>query len=146
MALTVNWLTKVVYSDASITDLPAHHLALRDLEASAAGQLYPEICEWAELDLEGGATLPQVKYVNGYVLEFIGPGPFSIKGNLKCTINDTGVQVERETSASYTTTAVGGSGPSAESIAAAVWSYASRVITGPTAEQNADALLSRTWP
>lgn len=31
-------------------------------------------------------------------------------------------------------------------IAAAVWAYANRVITGPTAEQNADALLSRTWP
>ncbi len=120
MALTVNWLTKVVYSDASITDIPAHHLALRDLESSPAGLLYPEICEWAELELGGGATFPQVKYINGYVLEFIGPGPFLVTGNLKCTINDTGVQVERETSASYTTTAVGGSGPSAESIAAAV--------------------------
>lgn len=31
-------------------------------------------------------------------------------------------------------------------IAAAVWAYTNRVITGPTAEQNADALLSRTWP
>lgn len=123
MALTVNWLTKVVYSDASITDLPAHHLELRDLEASAAGQLYPEICEWAELDLEGGATLPQVKYMNGYVLEFIGPGPFSIKGNLKCSINNTGVQVERETSASYTTTSVGSSGPTASDIAEAVWNH-----------------------
>lgn len=120
MALTVNWLTKVVYSDASITDIPAHHLDLRDLESSPAGQLYPEICEWAELELGGGATFPQVKYINGYVLEFIGPGPFLVTGNLKCTINDTGVQVERETSASYTTTAVGGSGPSADSIAAAV--------------------------
>lgn len=123
MALTVNWLTKVVYSDASITDLPAHHLELRDLEASASGQLYPEICEWAELDLGGGATLPQVKYMNGYVLEFIGPGPFSIKGNLKCSINNTGIQVERETSASYTTTSVGGSGPTASDIAEAVWNH-----------------------
>ena len=121
MALTVNWLNKVVYSTSSITDLPAHHLELRDLEASETGILYAEICEWSELDLEGGATLPQVKYVNDYVLEFIGAGPFAVKGNLKCSINNTGVQVERETSASYTTTAVGGSGPTAESIAAAVW-------------------------
>lgn len=40
----------------------------------------------------------------------------------------------------------GGACPTAEEIAAAVWAYTNRVITGPTAEQNADALLSRTWP
>jgi len=120
MALTVNWQTKVVYSDASITDLPAHHLVLRDLEASQTGMLYDDICAWQSLDLGGGATLPQIDYVNGYVLEFIGAGPFVISGNLNATIHDTGVQVERKTSAAYATTAVGGSGPSAESIAAAV--------------------------
>ena len=42
---------------------------------------------------------------------------------------------------------VGGStGPTAESIAAAVWAHATRVITGPTPNDNADALLARTWP
>lgn len=120
MALTVNWQTKVVYSDASITDLPAHHLELRDLEASETGMLYDDICAWQSLDLGGGATLPQIDYINDYALEFIGAGPFVISGNLNATINDTGVQVERKTSAAYATTAVGGSGPSAESIAAAV--------------------------
>lgn len=33
-----------------------------------------------------------------------------------------------------------------ESIAAAVWAHATRVITGPTPNDNADALLARTWP
>ena len=120
MALTVNWATKVVYSDASITDIPAHHIALRDLEASVPGMLYDDICSWQSLDLGGGATLPQIDYINGYELEFVGAGPFVISGNLNATINDTGVQVERKTSAAYATTAVGGSGPSAASIAAAV--------------------------
>lgn len=120
MTISVNWQSKVVYSDGSITDLPAHHLALRDLESSTAGMLYDPICAWQLLNLGGGATLPQVDYINGYVLEFIGAGPFVISGNLNATINDTGVQVERKTSAAYATTAVGGSGPTAESIAAAV--------------------------
>lgn len=120
MALTVNWQTKVVYSDTSIMDIPAHHLALRDLEASVTGMLHDDICSWQSLDLGGGAFLPQVDYINGYALEFIGSGPFVISGNLNAPINDTGVQVERKTSAAFSTTAVGGSGPSAESIAAAI--------------------------
>lgn len=120
MALTVNWATKVVYSDASITDIPAHHIALRDLEASVTGMIYDDICSWQSLDLGGGATLPQIDYINGYELEFVGAGPFVISGNLNATINDTGVQIERKTSAAYATTAIGGSGPSAASIAAAV--------------------------
>ena len=33
-----------------------------------------------------------------------------------------------------------------ESIAAAVWAHATRVITGPTPNDNADALLARAWP
>lgn len=40
----------------------------------------------------------------------------------------------------------GSTGPTAESIAAAVWAHATRVITGPTANDNADALLARAWP
>lgn len=154
MALTVNWQTKVVFSDASITDLPAHHLALRDLEASATGQLYDPICAWQSLNLGGGATLPQIDYINGYVLQFSGVGPFVISGNLNATINDTGVQVERKTSAAYATTAVGGSGPSAESIAAAVLAALNATtipvdaVTGawPTAAQNADAVWSKQLP
>ncbi len=120
MALTVNWQTKVVYSDASIMDIPAHHLELRDLEASVTGMLYDDICIWQNLDQGGGASLPQIDYDNDYHLEFIGAGPFTIKGNLNCIINPTGVHVEREKATAYTTTAVGGSGPSAADIAAAV--------------------------
>ena len=120
MALSVNWSTKVVYSDTSILDLPAHHLELRDIEASEAGMLNDDICIWQRLDQGGGAYLQQIDYDNGYQLEFVGPGPFQISGNLNCTIRPTGVQVERTRATAYTTSAVGGSGPSAESIAAAV--------------------------
>lgn len=120
MALTVNWLTKVVYSDLSITDLPAHHIALRDLEASESGILYDDICSWQSLSLGNGATLPQIDYINGYILEFTGPGPFQIDGNLNCTIADNGLHIERKTSAAYITTVVGATGPTPSDIAAAV--------------------------
>lgn len=120
MALTVDWNAGIVYSDASINDVPAHHIALRDLEESATGVLYPPICAWSNSDLGGGASFSQVDYINGYRLQFIGPGPFTITGNLNAPIIDTGVQVERKTSAAFVTTAVGGSGPSAAEIAAAI--------------------------
>lgn len=120
MALTVDWPAKIVYSDASITDLPAHHLELRDLESSPTGMLYDDICVWQKLDQGGGAYLPQIDYDNGYQLKFVGAGPFQISGNLNCAIIPTGVQVERTRATAFATTAVGGSGPSAESIAAAV--------------------------
>lgn len=120
MAITVDWANKIVSSTASITDLPAFHDQLRDLEDDEAGMIYPVIHKWKALDLGGGAFFYQADLINGYVLEFVGAGPFHITGNLNATINDTGVQVERKTSAAFATTAAGGSGPSAESIAAAV--------------------------
>lgn len=120
MALTVDWTNKIVTSDASITDLPAHHLELRDLEATPTGMLHDDICSWQNLSLGGGAFLPQIDYINGYSLRFIGPGPFDISGNLNAPIIPTGVQVNIKTSAAYVTTAIGGSGPSAVDIAAAI--------------------------
>lgn len=120
MTISVDWVNKVVSSTASITDLPAFHATLRDLEDDEVGVIYPVIHKWKALDLGGGAFMYQADFINGYVLEFVGAGPFQINGNLNAPINDTGVQVERKTSAAYATTEIGGSGPSAESIAAAV--------------------------
>ena len=120
MTISVDWPNKIIESDASILDLPAFHATLRDLEDDAAGAIWPVTHTWKALDLGGGAFFYQADLINGYSLKFIGAGPFQINGNLKGPIVDTGVQVERMTSAAFSTTAVGGSGPSAESIAAAV--------------------------
>ena len=120
MIISVDWPNKIIESDASILDLPAFHATLRDLEDDAAGAIHPVTHRWKALDLGGGAFFYQADLINGYALKFIGTGPFQISGNLKGSIIDTGVQVERTTSAAFSTTAVGGSGPSAESIAAAV--------------------------
>ena len=118
--IVIDWPNKIIESDSSILDLPAFHATLRDLEDDAAGAIHPVTHRWKALDLGGGAFFYQADLINGYALEFIGAGPFQVNGNLKGAIVDTGVQVERTTSAAFSTTAVGGSGPTAESIAAAV--------------------------
>lgn len=118
--ISIDWPNKIIESDSSILDLPAFHATLRDLEDDAAGAIHPVTHRWKALDLGGGAFFYQADLINGYALRFTGSGPFQINGNLRGSIVDTGVQVERTTSAAFSTTAVGGSGPSAESIAAAV--------------------------
>lgn len=120
MTISIDWPNKIIESDASILDLPAFHATLRDLEDDAAGAIWPVTHAWKALDLGGGAFFYQADLINGYALRFVGAGPFQINGNLRGSIVDTGVQVERTTSAAFSTTAVGGSGPSAEFIAAAV--------------------------
>lgn len=97
--------------------------------------------------LNGWRIVPQsadhtLTVING-VFEVDGGGdPFvDPVGSFKIRINREAPGI----AIGYSTTG-GSAGPSAEAIAAAVWAYTNRVITGPTAEQNADALLSRTWP
>ena len=118
--ISIDWPNKIIESDSSILDLPAFHATLRDLEDDVAGAIHPVTHRWKALDLGGGAFFYQADLINGYALRFTGSGPFQINGNLRGSIVDTGGQVERTTSAAFSTTAVGGSGPSAESIAAAV--------------------------
>lgn len=117
MTISVDWPNKIIESTASILDLPVFHAALRDLEDDPTGMLYPETHTWKALDLGGGSFFYQADLINGFQLKFIGAGPFQVNGNLNGTIIDTGVQVERKTSAAFSTTAQGGSGPSAADIA-----------------------------
>jgi hypothetical protein len=118
--ISVDWENLVIESTASITDLPTFHATLRDFEDDTIGMIYPVTHTWKALDLGGGAFFYGCDLINGWQLKFVGAGPFQINGNLNGTIIDTGVQVERKTSAAYVTTAIGGSGPSAADIAAAI--------------------------
>jgi hypothetical protein len=120
MTISVDWENLVIESTASITDLPDFHATLRDFEDDTIGMIYPVTHTWKALDLGGGAYFYGCDLINGWQLKFVGAGPFQINGNLNGTIIDTGVQVERKTSAAYVTTAIGGSGPSAADIAAAI--------------------------
>jgi hypothetical protein len=121
MALTFLPGSLVIESDSSILDLPAFHLALRDWEDSTEAAVYPVTHSYKRVDLGGGANFHAVDLLNGWQLRFPTPGSYVIAGNLGGTILPVpGVYVERKTSAAFATTAVGGSGPSAAEIAAAV--------------------------
>ena len=121
MALSFNTATYTIESTASITDLPAFHAALRDWEDSPDGAIHQVTHTWKAMNQGEGAFLYQADLINGWVLKFPTPGNYTITGNLKGDIIPVaGVYVERTRATAYTTTSVGGSGPSAESIAAAV--------------------------
>jgi len=122
VTISVDWTNKLVMSTASILDLPAFKDSIRDLEDDAIGMQYPGVISYKRVDIGGGAYFHAVDLINGYQLKFTGSGPFRVVGNLSGTIVDTGVQIERETSAAFSTTAVGGSGPSAGQIADEVMS------------------------
>lgn len=123
MALTFDSANLVIESSASITDLPSFHAALRDWEDSEAAAVYPVTHTWKALDLGAGAYFYQCDLINSWKLKFPAAGNYMIVGNLNGAIVPVvGVYVERRTSAAFAMTAVGGSGPSAESIAAAVLS------------------------
>lgn len=123
MALTPDYANRVVHSDASITDVIAFHLALRGIEDSPEGILYPAIHDYKEVDLSG-AVFPAINFKNGWQLQF-PPGQFEMRGgNVKATIVPVaGCFLLQTQSAAYAVTAVGGSGPSADSIADAVWTH-----------------------
>lgn len=134
MALTFIPGSLVIESDSSILDLPVFHAALRDWEDSEVAAVYPITHTWKALDLGGGAFFYGLELVNGWKLRFPTPGNYTIQGNLGGDILPVaGVYVERKTSAAFATTAVGGSGPSANDIAQAVWQRA--VESGLSAEQ-----------
>lgn len=119
--ISVDWQNKIVESTASILDLPVFHAALRDLEDSSEGVIHPVTHTWKALDQGGGAFMYQADLINGYHLKFPVPGNYEISGNLKGVIDPVaGVYVERQTSTAYITTAQGSTGPTAESIAAAI--------------------------
>ena len=134
MSLTFNTATYTIESTASITDLPAFHAELRDWEDSEQGAIHPVTHSWKALDLGGGGFFYQADLLSPWVLKFPNAGNYTISGNLNATVVPVaGVYVERKTSAAYITTAVGGSGPSASDIAAAVWQRA--IENGHTSEQ-----------
>lgn len=124
MAVTIDWANLVVECTSSITDLPVFHALLRAAEDDAVGMLYPTIHTWKALPLGGGAFFYGMEFINDWKLKFTVPGNYTIEGNLSAPVLPVaGVYLERRTSAAFATTAVGGSGPSAASIAAAVWSH-----------------------
>ncbi len=132
MALTPNFAAKVIVSTASITDVVAFHAALREIEASDTGMLYPTVHSYKEVQLGGGSIFPAVAFINGWTLEFVA-GNFEIKGgNIDVTINPVANCYVRQTqSAAYAVTSIGAGGATPEQISDAVWSnvFASKLLS-----------------
>lgn len=120
MALTPDFLNKVISSDSSITDIVAFHNELRDIEQSDFGMLHPTVHAYKRVDLGGGAYFHDVPFINGWQLKFPVAGNYTVIGNIGATIVPVaGVFVDRTKSAAFSTVA-GGGGASSSDIAAAV--------------------------
>ena len=148
MALSFNPATYTIESTASITDLPAFHAELRDWEDSEQGAIHPVTHTWKALDLGGGGYFYQADLLSPWVLKFPNAGNYTISGNLNATVVPVaGVYVERKTSAAYITTAVGGSGPSASDIAAAILALAQLTpIHSDVRKVNGDTIIGHGIP
>lgn len=121
MALTSDFANLLILSDSSITDIVTFHEALRDIEQSDTGMLYPTIHAYKKVNLGGGAYFHDVPFINGWQLKFPTPGNYTVVGNIGATIVPVaGVFVDRTKAAAFSTTASGGTGPSAAAIAAEV--------------------------
>ena len=146
--ITIDPQNFTINSDASILDLPALHQELRDWEDSEQGAIHPVTHTWKALDLGGGGYFYQADLLSPWVLKFPNAGNYTISGNLNATVVPVaGVYVERKTSAAYITTAVGGSGPSASDIAAALLA-ALNATTIPTdvRKVNGDTIIGHGIP
>ena len=109
MALFPDFPARIVRSDASISDAVAFHAALRDIESSDEGILYPSIHSYREVQLGGGALFPAVKFVNGWRLEFPAGNWEVSGGNVDAPIVPIpGCYVRVTQSAAYAVTSVGG--------------------------------------
>jgi hypothetical protein len=117
--MTVDYTNKIVLMDASITDIPVFHKALRDAESTDIGMLYPTIHTYKEVDLGGGALFPAVDFINGWTLQFPAGNYTIAGGNLNAPINPVvGCYVKQTQSAAYAVTASGGSGVTIEQLQA----------------------------
>ena len=121
MALTADFTNKIITSDASITDVVAFHMALRDIEDDVLGMINPVMHTYKEVDLGSGAKFPAVAFINGWTLQFPA-GNWEIKGgNVAATINPVAnCYVKYTASAAYAVTSIGAGGATPTDIATAV--------------------------
>lgn len=108
MSISVDWPSRIIHSDASITDIVAFKDALRNLEFGNPGILFPITITFKQIDVGGGAFFYAVDVINDYRLKF-PPGSYVINGNINGEIvPDPGVYVERIKALAFATTSGSG--------------------------------------
>jgi len=139
MALTPDYASRIIHSDASITDAVVFHDQLRGIEASETGMLYPVIHTYKELSLGGGAIFPAVDFINGWTLQFAAGNWTVSGGNISCTINPVAnCYVERLMASAYTFALI----PSADGGGGLSTEEHDKLLSVPTANSNATATVN----
>jgi hypothetical protein len=143
MTLSVDWANKIVFSDASITDVPAAHVELRELEASVTGVLYAPIIAYTEVDIGNGAIMPAIEFINDYSLKFSTAGSYTIAGgNFRAPILPTpNAYVERNSAVAYAVSTGEGGGGSAPTTAQIV----SALLNAPAENYDSPGTLGRIF-
>jgi hypothetical protein len=113
MTLTPDWNNKIIDSSDSITDIVAFHQALRVLEASPVGMLYPAIHTYRALDIGNGGHFYAVDFLNSWRLRFPMAGNYTITGNITAEIVPVaGVFIQQTKALAFATTSAGAGGGS----------------------------------
>ena len=108
MALTIDWVNKLIMSDDDILDIVAFKDQMRDWEDDAEGMLHLGIITYKKLDIGGGAFFHGVDLINNYKITFPTPGNYQIIGNIGGDILATaGVYVERIKASAFASFATG---------------------------------------
>lgn len=111
MSLTPDWANKVIDSSDNITDIVAFHQALRQLEASATGMLYPQIHTYRAIDIGGGGHFYAVDFINSWRLRFPAAGNYAITGNISAEIIPmAGVFITQTRALAFATSSAGAGG------------------------------------
>ena len=159
MAISVDWGTKVItVPQADLTlvggsvyslDVDAFRLELKDLEDSEAGMAFDRTHTHNTTVTLGGVTLARtVEIINGYTVTF-EDGAYAVNlinanNNLADVANVNQVSIRSQNSAGLQVVSLGGSVPTAEENATAVWAAvaADNETAGTVGERLKKALIA----
>lgn len=156
--ISVDWNTKTIYipqffltyvsGNLYVLDTDAFRLALKDIEDSDVGMVFPDTHRHNTVVSLGGISYARtLEIINGYTITFEETGtPYVVSltgsnNNIVDVTNLGTVQILSNNSAGLIYTG-GGSAPTAQQNADAVWANVSRTLTQtiPTTAQIADAV------
>jgi len=157
VSIAINWATKVinvpradllfVSTGLYELDVDAFRLALKDLEDSVDGVAFPDTHRHNTAVILSGVTYSRTfEIINGYTVLFEDLGPYTVRC-VGANHNIADVKVVNQVSmlignSSGLITVATGSGPSASSIADAVWSHINRSTTPAERLEIANAVLN----
>jgi len=143
VAISINWLTKVIFipknyltpvgTDLFELDVNQFRLDLKDIEDGGEGMYFEDTHRHSTESVLAGVTYArQFEVINGYTVEFEDDGTpnghyqvrlYGANHNISDVKVKNSVSIIVQNSAGLQTVSTGGGGPTATQIAAAVWSH-----------------------